>query len=308
MRHYSRRTEDAYVGWVRRFVRFHGMRHPSELGSSDIAAFLTHLAVVGHVSAATQNQALAALLFLYQRVLQRRVDPVAPSIRGKQAVRVPVVLTVREVARILKQVGGQAGIVCGLLYGSGLRLLECLELRVKDLDFERGEIRVRGGKGGRDRITLLPRVLIPYLEHHLRVVRMWCEEDARRGGGRVQLPGALARKLPDASRSWAWQWVFPAMRTHRDPETGERRRHHLHPTAVQRAFSAAVKRSGVAKRATCHSLRHSFATHLLEAGYDIRTVQELLGHQSVETTMMYTHVLNRGRRAVVSPAERLGRP
>lgn len=305
VRHYSGRTEEAYVAWVRRYVRFHGRRDPAQLGADDVTAFLTHLAVVRHVSAATQNQAFAALLFLYEDVLGQRLGAVAP-VRGKASVRVPTVLTVREVAAILRHVDGPSRLVAGLLYGSGLRLLEAVQLRVKDLDFERREIRVRRGKGGRDRVTLLPDVLVEPLRQQLRVVRAMHQEDVRRGGGRVRLPGALERKLPGASASWAWQWVFPALRIHR--AEGEIRRHHYHPTAVQRAFSAAVKRSQVAKRATCHSLRHSFATHLLEAGYDIRTVQELLGHQSVETTMIYTHVLNRNRRAVVSPAEQLGRP
>jgi len=308
LKHYSRRTEQAYVGWVRRYVRFHGMRNPAELSAEDVAAFLSHLAVVGKVSAATQNQALAALLFLYQEVLGRRLDAVVPAVRAKQPVRLPVVLTVAEVAAVLSRIGGPSRLVAGLLYGSGLRLLECVQLRVKDVDFERREIRVRRGKGGRDRITILPDVLADPLRRHLQVVRLMHDRDRKHGGGRVELPGALARKLPGASASWPWQWVFPALRTYRDPASGEQRRHHYHPTAVQRAFGNAVRASGIAKRATCHSLRHSFATHLLEAGYDIRTVQELLGHHSVETTMIYTHVLNRNRRAVVSPAEQLARP
>jgi integron integrase len=305
VRHYSRRTEEAYVGWVRRFVRFCGLRHPADLGAVEVAAFLTHLAVQGKVGAATQNQALAALLFLYREILGRKLDPVVAAVRGKDSTRLPVVLTAQEVAAVLRHLRRQPRLVAGLLYGSGLRLMECLELRVKDVDLGRREIRVRRGKGGRDRITVLPEVLIDPLRRHLKEVRALHREDRGRGGGTVPLPGALARKLPGASASWPWQWVFPAQRTYLDPATGGIRRHHFHATAVQRAFAEAVRRSGVAKRATCHSLRHSFATHLLESGYDIRTVQELLGHQSVETTMIYTHVLNRGRRGVISPADSL---
>jgi integron integrase len=291
VRHYSRRTEEAYVGWVRRFVRFHKLRHPSDLGAPEVAQFLSHLAVARGVSAATQNQALAALLFLYQDVLGRRLAVVAPVVRGKERTRLPVVLTRREVDAIIRRMRGPARLVAGLLYGSGLRLLECLQLRVKDMDLERREIRVRAGKGGVDRVTMVPELLTAALSRHLGLLRD--------RPGRVPLPGALDRKLPNASTEWAWQWVFPAARVGSD---GVRR--HFHPSAVQRAFHEALLAAGVGKRATCHSLRHSFATHLLEDGYDIRTVQELLGHRHVETTMIYTHVLNRSRLGVVSPADR----
>jgi integron integrase len=271
-------------------VRFHGLRNPAELGADEVGAFLTDLAVRGKVSAATQNQALAALLFLYHEVLGQRLDAIVPAVRGKERQRLPVVLTRREVEAVLRKMDGQAGVVAGLLYGSGLRLMECLTLRVKDVDLERREIRVRAGKGGVDRVTVLPELLVGTLERHLRAIRSL--------SGRVPLPGALDRKLPGAAAEWPWQWLFPARRQR------DGKRHHFHPTAVQRSFHAALLASGISKRATCHSLRHSFATHLLEDGYDIRTVQELLGHRSVETTMIYTHVLNRGRLGVVSPADR----
>ena len=290
LRHYSRRTEEAYVAWVRRYVRYHGMRNPAELGADEVGRFLSHLAVQGNVSAATQNQALAALLFLYHDVLGIRLDAVVPSVRAKERRRMPVVLTRREVEAVLKRMVGQPRIVAGVLYGSGLRLMEAITLRVKDVDLERREIRVRAGKGGGDRITVLPEMLVTPLRQHLNVIRGL--------DGVVPLPGALDRKLVGAGAEWPWKWVFPAMRKR------EGVRYHMHPSAVQRAFHHAVIASGISKRATCHALRHSFATHLLEDGYDIRTVQELLGHRHVETTMTYTHVLNRNRLGVVSPADR----
>lgn len=305
LRHYSPRTETAYVQWIRRYVRFHGMRHPEELGTGAIARFLGDLAERGRVSASTQNQAMAALVFLYRDVLQRDPGPVVPEVRAKEPARLPVVLSRAEVAAVLREVAGPPRVVAALLYGAGLRLLECLQLRVKDVDFDRREILVRRGKGARDRVTVLPELLVAPLERQLAVVRLLHERDVKAGGGRVALPEALGRKYPGAAGEWAWQWVFPALRTYRDPVTGERRRHHYHPSAVQRAFHVAVGRAGLSKRATCHSLRHSFATHLLEDGYDIRTVQELLGHRSVETTMIYTHVLNRGGRGIVSPVDAL---
>jgi integron integrase len=289
LRHYSPRTVDAYVSWVKRYVRFHGTRNPAEMGATEVAAFLSHLAVEGKVSAATQNQALAALLFLYQEVLRQPLGHVE-SVRAKERRRLPVVLTRREVAAVLKHIDGPARLVAGLLYGSGLRLMEAVTLRVKDLDLERREIRVRAGKGGADRVTVLPDLLVAPLEGHLRAIRRW--------DGVVPLSGALDRKTPGAGAEWPWRWVFPASRK-RDGV-----RYHMHPSAVQRAFHAAVVESGISKRATCHALRHSFATHLLEDGCDMRTLQELLGHRHVETTMTYTHVLNRNRLGVVSPADR----
>lgn len=304
-RHYSRRTEDVYVAWVKRLVRAYGLRHPAELSEAQIGAFLSRLAVEGRVSASTQNQALSALLFFYREVLGRPVGHLEALVPARKPRRLPVVLTRGEVRSVLGQMSGVSGLVAGLLYGAGLRLLEGLALRVKDVDFGLRQITVRGGKGDRDRITVLPGAVVPGLEAHLEWVREMHGRDVASGGGSVELPGALDRKYPAASAEWGWQWVFPAKRRYWDKARGERRRHHLDPSMLQRAFRAAVKRAGLAKRATCHSLRHSFATHLLEDGYDIRTVQELLGHRDVSTTMIYTHVLNRGGRGVVSPADRL---
>jgi integron integrase len=306
LRHYSRRTEQAYVYWARRFVRFHGTRHPAEMGEPEISAFLTDLAVRGNVSASTQNQALGALLFLYREVMGRKVGWLNQLVRAKASRRLPVVLTASEVWAVLDRLGGERWLVAMLLYGSGLRLLEALQMRVKDLDFGRGEVRVRGGKGNRDRVTVLPEDVREPLRRHLEGVRKLHQSDLAAGGGSVVLPGALDRKLPGASREWAWQWVFPAHRRYVDGVTGEVRRHHLHPTLIQRAFHDALLASGVPKRAGVHALRHSFATYLLENGADIRTVQELLGHRDVRTTMIYTHVLNRGGLGVRSPADRLG--
>ncbi len=306
LRHYSRRTEQAYVHWVRRFVVYHRMRHPAELGEAEISDFLTDLAVRRRVSASTQNQALGALLFLYRDVLGRRVAWLDGMVHAKRGGRLPVVLTANEVRAILAHLEGESWLVAVLLYGAGLRLLEALQLRVKDVDFERHEIRLRAGKGGKDRVTVLPAVVCQALAAHLDVVRRRHERDLKAGAGSVALPGALDRKLPGAAKEWVWQWVFPASRRYVDPETREVRRHHLHETVVQRAFHAALKASGVPKRATCHTLRHSFATQLLESGADIRTVQELLGHKDVRTTMIYTHVLNRGGLGVRSPADLLG--
>src|SRR6266545_6972691 len=306
LRHYSRHTEEAYVAWVRRFVRFAGLRHPSELGEAEVRAFLEHLAERDQVSASTQNQAVAALLFLYEAVLGRRLA-VSPQgvVHAKELQRLPVVLSREEVRAVLAQLRGVARLVALLLYGSGLRLLECLSLRVKDVDFQRGEIRVRGGKGGVDRVVPLPLAVRGPLGEHLARWRTRHAREVAEGGGRVALPGAFEHKAPSVAVEWAWQWVFPAARVVRDPVSGEERRYHLHESAVQRAVQLAVRRARIAKRATCHTFRHSFATHLLEAGYDIRTVQELLGHRDVRTTMIYTHVLNRGRLGVRSPADTL---
>jgi integron integrase len=305
VRRYSRRSEEAYVGWIRRFVLFHGKRHPADMGEREITAFLSHLAVTRRVSASTQNQALSALLFLYQHVLGRELEWLDGVVRAKAPGRLPVVLTRDEVRAVLDRLEGAPRLVATLLYGSGLRLLEGLTLRVKDLDLARGEITVREGKGGRDRRTMLPRGVVPTLERHLECVRALHASDLARDAGWVETPQALDRKYPNAGREWPWQWVFPATRTYVHPATRQVRRHHLHETVLQRAVRTAVLAAGLSKRATCHTFRHSFATHLLEDGYDIRTVQELLGHRDVSTTMIYTHVLNRGGRGVVSPADRL---
>jgi integron integrase len=310
-RHYSRRTEEAYVAWGRRFVAFHGGRHPRELAEPEIEAFLTWLAVEGRVSAATQNQARAAVLFLYRDVLRIAVSAVETAdgiVRAKQSRRLPVVLSRGEVARLIAALDGVPRLVALLLYGAGLRLLEALTLRVQDVDFEGSAIVVRRGKGGKDRVTMLPEVVAPELRKHLERVRRLHARDLAAGGGRVALPDALARKYPAAAYELGWQWVFPAARRYLDTERGDRIRHHQDPSVVQRAVHAAVLRARIAKRASCHTLRHSFATHLIESGYDIRTVQELLGHSDVRTTMIYTHVLNRGGKGVRSPADRLDLP
>jgi integron integrase len=307
MRHYSRRTEDAYVAWARRYVVFHGRRHPATLAPSAVGDFLSYLANDGGVSASTQNQALGALLFLYREVLDA---PLAMSaldgvVRARRPHRLPVVMTRDEVRAVLGQLEGVSRLVATLLYGSGLRLMEALCLRVHDVDLARREVTVRGGKGDKDRRTLLPVTVVDALGEHLGRVRQLHERDLAAGSGGVELPGAFRLKAPNAARSWGWQWVFPGTTRYRDPGSGEWRRHHLHESAVQRAVQLAVSRAGVSKRATCHTFRHSFATHLLEDGYDIRTVQELLGHKDLRTTMIYTHVLNRGGGGVRSPADRL---
>lgn len=304
--HYSLRTEEAYRGWVVRFIRYHGLRHPRDMAEPEVLEFLRHLAEDRKVAAATQEQALAALLFLYRDVLDRPLRLAGRVARGRAPSRLPAVLTRDEVVRVVNELPGTYRLIGLLLYGSGLRLLECLTLRVKDVDLDRGEIRIRRGKGAKDRVTVLPRLVGEALGAHLAEVRLRHRRDVAAGGGSVRLPGALAAKYPRAAASWPWQWIFPAGRTYRDRGTGERRRHHLHSSAVQRVMAEAVRRSGIGKRASCHTFRHSFATHLLEAGYDIRTVQELLGHRDVSTTMIYTHVLNRGGLAVRSPADLLG--
>jgi integron integrase len=302
-RHYSVRTEKAYVGWIRRFILFHGKRHPDTMAEPDIAAFLSTLAGPGKVSASTQNQALAALLFLYQVVLSRPLAWLGDLVHAKRPVRIPVVLTRAEARALLDNLEGPYRIVGGLLYGGGLRLLETLHLRVKDVDLERREIVVRDGKGRKDRRTVLPETLVAPVREHLASLRIRHQQDLAVGHGAVELPDALRRKYPSAPGEWPWQWLFPSTRTYRHRETGEVRRHHLHETAVLRAVAAAARAADIAKHATPHTLRYSFATHLLENGYDIRAIQELLGHKDVSTTMIYTHVLNLGPRGVRSPLD-----
>ncbi len=303
--HYSPRTEECYVDWVRRYVRFHRLRHPRELDTPEVEQFLTFLATERRVAASTQSQALAALLFLYKEVLRQPLGWVGDIVRAKQPVRVPVVLTRDEVRRMLSTMDGTSKMVAQLLYGSGLRLMEGCTLRVKDVDLERREVTVRGGKGNRDRRTMLGTQMVEVLRRQIERVRRRHLNDIQCGGGWVALPRAYGRKSPRAGRDLAWQWVFPASVEHTDAASGERRRHHIHETVVQRAVKEAVRASGVAKRASCHTFRHSFATHLLEDGYDIRTVQELLGHRDLNTTMIYTHVLNRGGLGVRSPGDLL---
>ncbi len=305
-RHLSPRTVQAYVGWIIRYIRYHGTRHPATLGEAEIVVYLTHLADERHVSRSTQMQALSALLLLYREVLGVPVGDLRRVLRSSSPTRLPAVLTREEVRAVVGRLRGTPRLIAVLLYGSGLRLMECLTLRVKDLDLAGGEIRVRRGKGGKDRVTMLPAVARLALERQLARVRARHLQDLADGAGSVALPTALERKAPSWSTDLAWQWVFPASRRYRDPTSGRERRHHVHETLMQRAMQQAVRDAGIAKRATCHTLRHSFATHLLEDGYDIRTLQELLGHTDVTTTMIYTHVLNRGRLGVRSPADRLG--
>jgi len=303
-RHYARRTVKAYVQWLRRFLRVHQLRHPREMGSEEVNAFLTHLAVKEQVSASTQNQALAALLFLYRDLLERELE-LEGVVRARTNHRIPVVLSEAEVRAVRERLEGEPALVVGLLYGSGLRLMEALRLRVKDLDLLRREITVRDGKGGKDRLTVLPQSLVPALREHLSRVRSLHQSDLAAGWGRVLMPFALARKYPNASCEWAWQWVFPQQNRWRDRASGNQGRHHLDPSVVQKAVKRAVMEAGVSKQASCHTFRHSFATHLLERGQDIRPIQELLGHKDVSTTMIYTHVLNRGPMGVRSPADLL---
>jgi integron integrase len=302
-RHFSRRTEQAYVAWIRRFILFHGKTHPERLGSSEVTAYLSHLASRRQVSASTQNQAFSALVFLYRDVLARELAGLDQVPRARLPERLPVVLSREEVSAVLGRMHGTPRLMCALMYGAGLRLLECCRLRVKDLDFSRHELLVRDGKGRRDRVTVLPARLVPPLRAHLERVERQHRADLEGNAGSVALPGALGRKYPNAHCEWPWQWVFPATRVYTDAATGERRRHHLHETVLQREFAAAVRAAQLTKPATCHTLRHSFATHLLESGSDIRTIQELLGHADVSTTMIYTHVLNRGGRGVRSPLD-----
>ena len=304
VRHYSLRTERAYIGWIRRFILANGKRHPRELGGAEVAAFLTGLATRGRVAASTQNQALSALLFMYRVVLEVELPWLDDVIRAKRPRRVPVVLSRDEVQRVLGAMDGVHWLMAGLLYGSGMRLTECLRLRVKDVDFARNEITVREGKGRKDRRVPLPETLREALERQIARARLLHEADSAAGHGEARLPYALARKYPNAGREWGWQFVFPSQQVSRDPLDGTLRRHHLDEAGLQRAIKRAVHVAGIHKPATCHTLRHSFATHLLEAGHDIRTIQELLGHKDVATTQIYTHVLNRGGHGVLSPLDR----
>jgi integron integrase len=305
IRHYSPRTEEAYVHWIRRYIFFHKVRHPAEMGKPELTAFLSHLATGEHVSASTQTQALSALVFLYRNVLEREIGLLEGVVRAKRPARVPVVLTRDEARKLFAKMDGVVLLACRLMYGSGMRLLECLHLRIKDIELERNEITVRDGKGQKDRVTMLPASCRQALVDHLAKVRRLHENDVRQGLGRAPLPGALVRKYPNADRQWGWQYVFPASSHYTDRHTGVRHRHHLHETVVQKNMGEAVRLAGIVKPATPHTLRHSFATELLRSGHDIRTIQELLGHSDVSTTMIYTHVLNRGGRGVQSPADDL---
>ncbi len=305
VRHYSRRTERAYVNWIRRFILFHHHHQPRELGEADVNQFLTHLAVKERVSSSTQNQALSALLFLYRHVLNREIGELRDVIRARKPKHLPVVLTKDEVKTVIGNLKGDKWLMANLMYGAGLRLMECLHLRVQDIDFASNQITVRDGKGNKDRVTMLPNVLKQPLREHLKNVRKTHRQDLTEGYGRVYMPYALASKYPNAATEWGWQFVFPQDNRFINKTTGEQGRYHVHETTVQRTVKEAVRKTDITKRASSHTFRHSFATHLLADGYDIRTVQELLGHKDVKTTMIYTHVLNRGGKGVISPADNL---
>ncbi len=304
-KHFSRRTETCYVSWIRRFILFHRRRNPRDMGQKEITAFLSDLAVRGKVAASTQNQALAALIFLFKEVMGVELPWLDDIVRAKRPARIPVVMSRGEITRVFQHLTGSTRLVAGLLYGGGLRLLEALTLRIKDIDFDRREIRVRSGKGQRDRVTMLPERMIPALIRQINQVLEQHKADLADGTGSVAIPFALENKYPGAVWEPGWQWVFPATRHYTDRDSGIRRRHHLHESVVQRHVRIAVRLAGITKRASCHTFRHSFATHLLEDGYDIRTIQELLGHMNVSTTMIYTHVLNRGGRGVMSPLDKV---
>jgi integron integrase len=305
VRHMARSTEKAYVNWIRRFILFHGKRHPAEMGKDEVTAFLTHLAVVGDVTASTQNQAFSALLFLYREVLKEEFGWLNDVVRANREGHVPVVLTHNEAVSALSLLDGTNWLIAKILYGSGLRIMECLRLRVKDLDFARAQIAVHDTKGKQDRFTMLPRSVVPALQQHLERVRRAHELAMQEGYGGVELPHAIGRKYPNATFEWGWQYVFPAPQPSRDPRSGVYRRHHIDPTSFGRAVKQAVRKAGIDKHATAHTFRHSFATRLLEKGRDIRTVQELLGHQDVRTTQIYTHVLQSNSWAIESPADEM---
>ena len=303
LKHYSIRTEQAYVAWIKRFILFHQKRHPREMGRGEIEAFLSHLAVVRKVSSSTQNQAFNALLFLYNHVLNKSLDDGINAVRAKRSTRLPEVMTHQEALKLIERLAGTQRLMAQLLYGSGLRLMECVRLRIKDVDFNRNHIVVRDGKGRKDRVTVLPETLKVALRDHLKRVKRLHQDDLAKGYGSVCLPDAPGRKYPNASREWGWQYVFPSKGLSTDPRSGKLRRHHIHENNLQKAVKYAAQMARIGRRVSCHTFRHSFATGLLEAGYDIRTVQELLGHKNVNTTMIYTHVLNRGAKAVRSPLD-----
>jgi integron integrase len=303
LRHLSLRTEEAYLGWIRRFVLFHHKRHPNDMGAEAVQAFLSHLAVHAQVAASTQHVALKALLFLYRDVLHQAWPERGPIAHAKRPRRLPTVFTQEEVTAVLAQLHGTSWLMASLLYGAGLCLMECLQLRVKDLDFASQQIVVRNGQGAQDRLTLLPQTLVAPLQRHLIKVQALHEEDVAEGYGDVYLPDALARTYPNAGQAWVWQYVFPTAKRPRDPRSGVEQRHHISATVLQKVVKEAIQRAGIAKHGTCHTLRHSFAAPLLEHGYDMRTVQELLGHKDVKTTMVYTHVLQRGGKGVRSPLD-----
>lgn len=303
--HYARATEKTYLHWIKFYIHFHDLRHPRDMGAAEVEAFLSHLATVRDVAAGTQNQAMHAILFLYKQVLGVELGWLDSITRAKPSKRLPAVLTQGEAQRLLAATRGTSGLVVRLLYGTGMRLMEGLRLRIKDVDFERNQITIRGGKGDKDRITMLPTSIVPVLRAHIAQRRAWHDKDMALGKADVELPHALERKYPNAGREWGWQYIFAAADYSTDPRTGVIRRHHVHEKTIQRHVKDAAHRAGIDKPAHPHTLRHSFATHLLEAGYDIRTVQELLGHSDVATTMIYTHVLNKGGRGVVSPLDRV---
>lgn len=307
LKHYSIRTEQSYIEWIRRYIHFHHKQHPADMDARHISSFLTYLAVQRKVASSTQNQALCALVFLYRHVIKKQLDQFDELVYAKRPAKLPVVFTPAEIKSILLHLEGSVWIMAQLLYGAGLRLMECIRLRVKDVDFGYRQIVVRDGKGHKDRVTMLPGIVIAPLQRHLSKVKLLHERELRAGFGTVYLPYALARKYPNAARAWGWQYVFPAGKRAIDPRSGVEQRHHVSEAVLQRGVKRALRQSGIAKPGSCHSLRHSFATHLLEDGYDIRTVQELLGHKDLSTTMIYTHVLNKGGKGVTSPSDRLFR-